>query len=139
MNLLILLHFLPLSILSADVVVVVDGSMIVDGPIISSSAVTMPSFGDGEGGGANKKKKKKNNNNNNNIIPAVFLFGDSLSDTGNGWFVEHRDAFVPPYGETFPGYPDGRFSDGRATVPDFLGITHKLLLDTDHEGMNASI
>ena len=107
-NLLILLLLPPPSILSAESVIVVDGSTIADARIISSSAITMPSFG---GGGTN-----------NNNIPAVFVFGDSQSDTGNGWFVNHRTAFIPPFGKTFPGYPDGRFSDGRTFVSDFLGI-----------------
>ena len=113
-NLLILLLLPPPSILSAESVIVGDGSTIADARIISSSAVTMPSFGGG--GGAN------NNNNNNNNIPAVFVFGDSQSDTGNGWFVNRLTAFIPPFGKTFPGYPDGRFSDGRTFVSDFLGI-----------------
>ena len=54
-------------------------------------------------------------------IPALFLFGDSLCDTGNGPFVNHPRATSLPFGMTFPGYPIGRFSDGRDIVPDFLG------------------
>jgi hypothetical protein len=61
------------------------------------------------------------NNIGSTIFPAIFLFGDSLSDTGNGPFVNHTTASKLPYGETFPGYADGRFSDGRTIVGDFLG------------------
>ena len=56
-------------------------------------------------------------------IGALFLFGDSLCDTGNGPFVNHRRATSLPFGMTFPGYAIGRFSDGRDIVPDFLGTT----------------
>ena len=55
------------------------------------------------------------------IPPALFLFGDSLCDTGNGPFVNHSQAMSLPFGMTFPGYAIGRFSDGRDVVPDFLG------------------
>ncbi|MCO5560591.1 hypothetical protein L7F22_014206 [Adiantum nelumboides] len=54
--------------------------------------------------------------------PAIFVFGDSLSDTGNG-VLSANPFFLrtaqPPYGETVPGNPDKRFSDGRLLV-DFL-------------------
>ena len=55
------------------------------------------------------------------VPPALFLFGDSLCDTGNGPFVNHPRALSLPFGMTFPGYAIGRFSDGRDIVPDFLG------------------
>ncbi|KAL6552671.1 hypothetical protein OROHE_008035 [Orobanche hederae] len=35
----------------------------------------------------------------------LFVFGDSYVDTGNTGAIE-------PYGITYPGYPDGRWSDG---------------------------
>ncbi|MCO5583631.1 hypothetical protein L7F22_037544 [Adiantum nelumboides] len=54
--------------------------------------------------------------------PAIFVFGDSLSDTGNG-VLSANPIFLRtaqrPYGETVPGNPDKRFSDGRLLV-DFL-------------------
>lgn len=53
---------------------------------------------------------------------AVFVFGDSLSDTGNGVLkgnILSTRASQIPYGKTFPGRPTGRFSDGRLLV-DFL-------------------
>jgi hypothetical protein len=61
-------------------------------------------------------------------FPALFIFGDSLSDSGN--CVRYRNRFQSflicdrtlhlPYGCTFPsgGFP--RFSDGRLII-DFLG------------------
>ncbi|MCO5614208.1 hypothetical protein L7F22_068488 [Adiantum nelumboides] len=54
--------------------------------------------------------------------PAVFVFGDSLSDTGNG-VLSGNPIFLRtsqrPYGETVPGSPARRFSDGLLLV-DFL-------------------
>ncbi|CAN1139804.1 GDSL esterase/lipase At5g03610 [Linum perenne] len=53
----------------------------------------------------------------------LFVFGDSYLDTGN--FQPNNGSWLPPYGVTFPGIPDGRFSDGRVLtdyIADFLGI-----------------
>ncbi|KAK1268722.1 GDSL esterase/lipase [Acorus gramineus] len=56
-------------------------------------------------------------------FPAIFNFGDSLSDTGNlirinaSSVIGHIDRF--PYGETYFKYPTGRFSDGRVII-DFV-------------------
>ncbi|MCO5547772.1 hypothetical protein L7F22_001224 [Adiantum nelumboides] len=56
--------------------------------------------------------------------PALFVFGNSLSDTGNG-NLTGNPAFTRtaerPYGETVPGFPFARFSDGLLLV-DFLAI-----------------
>ncbi|MCO5586405.1 hypothetical protein L7F22_040345 [Adiantum nelumboides] len=55
-------------------------------------------------------------------FPALFVFGNSLSDTGNGVLSGNAlftRASQSPYGQTFPGRPTGRFSDGRLLV-DFL-------------------
>lgn len=52
-------------------------------------------------------------------FPAVFNFGDSNSDTGG--LASSLIAPTPPYGETFFGMPEGRFSDGRLII-DFLGM-----------------
>nr|CAB3456555.1 unnamed protein product [Digitaria exilis] len=53
--------------------------------------------------------------------PAVWVFGDSYADTGNlgdlGRELTH--AWYDPYGDTFPGRPTGRFSDGRV-LTDFI-------------------
>lgn len=53
-------------------------------------------------------------------FPAVFNLGDSNSDTG-GLAASSLVASTPPYGETFFGMPEGRFSDGRLII-DFLGM-----------------
>ena len=55
-------------------------------------------------------------------VPAVFVFGDSIVDTGNN---NHINTLIkcnfPPYGKDFQGgKPTGRFSNG--SVPsDFIG------------------
>ncbi|XP_011657693.1 GDSL esterase/lipase At5g03610 [Cucumis sativus] len=48
----------------------------------------------------------------------LFVFGDSYVDTGN-INVNTSSARNFPYGITFPGFPSGRFSDGRV-LTDFL-------------------
>ncbi|KAK8706564.1 hypothetical protein V6N13_050125 [Hibiscus sabdariffa] len=53
---------------------------------------------------------------------ALFVFGDSLLDPGNNNYITTIFDFKAnfwPYGETFFGYPTGRFSDGRL-IPDFI-------------------
>ena len=59
-------------------------------------------------------------------VPAIFVFGDSLSDTGNcprynnpidRVIICDRTRYLP-YGKTFPN--TFRFSDGRLII-DFLG------------------
>lgn len=54
--------------------------------------------------------------------PPLWVFGDSYADTGNlgdlGRELTH--AWYDPYGDTFPGRPTGRFSDGRV-LTDFIG------------------
>lgn len=49
----------------------------------------------------------------------LFVFGDSYADTGN---INRllANSWKSPYGETFPGKPTGRFSDGRV-LTDFIG------------------
>ena len=54
---------------------------------------------------------------------AMFVFGDSLEDTGNGLFCSKPRAFELPFGITFPGHGDGRFCDGRILICDYLGTT----------------
>lgn len=58
----------------------------------------------------------------NKSIPAVFVFGDSIVDTGNNNGLKTiAKVNYPPYGKDFMGgIPTGRFSNGK--VPsDFLG------------------
>ncbi|KAJ8621471.1 hypothetical protein MRB53_030000 [Persea americana] len=52
---------------------------------------------------------------------AIFVFGDSLSDTGNviAAFPFFADAENSPYGSTFFHAPSGRYSDGRLII-DFM-------------------
>ncbi|KAG2311360.1 hypothetical protein Bca52824_022917 [Brassica carinata] len=48
----------------------------------------------------------------------LFVFGDSYADTGN-IKKPHAASWKVPYGNTFPGKPSGRFSDGRVST-DYL-------------------
>ncbi|CAN1326552.1 GDSL esterase/lipase At3g14820 [Linum perenne] len=54
-------------------------------------------------------------------VPAVFVLGDSLLDTGNNnYILTIVKSNIPPYGRDFPGHiPTGRPSNGRA-FPDFI-------------------
>lgn len=54
--------------------------------------------------------------------PALFVFGDSLSDPGNNNFIRTLSkADSPPNGIDFPGgFATGRYCNGRTTV-DILG------------------
>jgi len=59
--------------------------------------------------------------------PAIFNFGDSISDTGSVHFLfpYNEAAEAPPYGETHFGKPTARYSDGRLSIDFFaqaLGI-----------------
>lgn len=58
----------------------------------------------------------------NDKVPALFIFGDSLSDDGNNNYLSSlaRSNF-PPYGIDFPFGPTGRFCNGR-TVVDYIGL-----------------
>ncbi|KAA8541591.1 hypothetical protein F0562_022743 [Nyssa sinensis] len=61
----------------------------------------------------------------NSIKPAaLFVFGDSLFDSGNNQFVDGSRPSPTnywPYGETFFEHPTGRVCDGRI-VPDFIAL-----------------
>ncbi|KAL4275999.1 hypothetical protein AHAS_Ahas20G0163300 [Arachis hypogaea] len=72
----------------------------------------------------------KNLGKKNEIIPAIFVFGDSIVDTGNNNFIKTiAKCNFPPYGRDFAagGYkPNGRFSNG--LVPsDFIGTNFNYL------------
>ncbi|KAL8110771.1 hypothetical protein AgCh_026495 [Apium graveolens] len=55
-------------------------------------------------------------------VPAMFVFGDSIVDTGNNNFINSiAKANYYPYGcDSFSGFPTGRFCNGK-TVVDFMG------------------
>ena len=53
-------------------------------------------------------------------VPCYFIFGDSLSDSGNNnLLVTKAKANFKPYGIDFPLGPTGRFTNGR-TIVDFI-------------------
>lgn len=53
----------------------------------------------------------------------LFVFGDSYVDTGNS---VNSASYKPPSGDTFPGKPAGRFSDG-CVLTDYIGNTLLIL------------
>lgn len=56
------------------------------------------------------------------LVPALYVFGDSLFDGGNNnWLPTLAKANYPPYGQNFPkGQSTGRFTNGKLVV-DFIG------------------
>ncbi|CAN6446748.1 unnamed protein product [Victoria cruziana] len=55
------------------------------------------------------------------LVPALFIFGDSLIDAGNNNYIPSvARANYPPYGIDF-GYPTGRFTNG-LTVVDYAAM-----------------
>ena len=59
-------------------------------------------------------------------VPCYFIFGDSLSDSGNNnKLVTLGRANFPPNGIDFPNGPTGRFCNGR-TIVDVLGLSSPL-------------
>lgn len=57
------------------------------------------------------------------LAPALYVFGDSLLDSGNNDFLPTlAKANYFPYGADFPKGSTGRFTNGR-TVADFIGIS----------------
>lgn len=64
-----------------------------------------------------------------NIIPAVFVFGDSIVDTGNNnYLVTLAKGNIPQNGKNFMGgKATGRFSDGK--IPsDIIGMFFIILI-----------
>ncbi|GAU12256.1 hypothetical protein TSUD_02230 [Trifolium subterraneum] len=64
-------------------------------------------------------------------IPAVFVFGDSIMDTGNNnHMITPSQCNYPPYGKDFQGgIPTGRFSNGKVPsdfIVEELGIKEYL-------------
>lgn len=71
-------------------------------------------------------------------FPAIYSFGDSLTDVGNGIAVfpdQFAHSELDPYGVSFPLHAADRFSDGHLLV-DFFGesshdgVHHFLLADS---------
>ncbi|XP_074292784.1 GDSL esterase/lipase At1g29670-like [Silene latifolia] len=63
-------------------------------------------------------------------VPCLFIFGDSLSDSGNNnHLASIAKANYLPYGIDFPLGPTGRFTNGRTTI-DIIG---------DHLGLDSYI
>lgn len=70
-------------------------------------------------------------------IPALFVFGDSLVDSGNNNFLKAlAKANYSPYGSTFFGKPTGRFTDGR-TAADFIAQLNGLPYPPPYLGLLA--
>lgn len=60
------------------------------------------------------------------LVPAMFVFGDSLIDNGNNNDLpSFAKANYYPYGIDFAGGPTGRFSNGY-TIVDEIGKTIKI-------------
>ncbi|XP_078170532.1 GDSL esterase/lipase At1g28580-like [Carex rostrata] len=57
----------------------------------------------------------------------IFIFGDSMTDTGNGCPMQGGSCQPPPYGETYFHKPNGRWCDGRLIV-DFIAEAYGLQL-----------
>jgi hypothetical protein len=54
-------------------------------------------------------------------VPCIFIFGDSLSDSGNNNNLPTTaKPNYKPYGIDFPKGPTGRFTNGRTTI-DIIG------------------
>ena len=61
--------------------------------------------------------------NSSEYIPAIYVFGDSLLDSGNNNHIRTKSkANFPPYGIDFDDKPTGRFTNGK-TVVDYIGET----------------
>ena len=76
---------------------------------------TFPGFGPGISGGGTGAAAGATG------VPAMFVFGDSLTDNGNNNDLQSlAKANYPPYGIDFAGGPSGRFTNGLTTV-DVIG------------------
>lgn len=63
------------------------------------------------------------------LVPAMFIFGDSLIDNGNNNNLpSFAKANYFPYGIDFDGGPTGRFSNGYTMVDEIGNWTHVYLL-----------
>ncbi|CAN6214000.1 unnamed protein product [Urochloa humidicola] len=92
--------------------------LVVLAPAEAEAARSRPRSGDG---GAAAAAAPTTSTSGGGCPAALWVFGDSYADTGNlgdlGRELTH--AWYDPYGDTFPGRPTGRFSDGRV-LTDFI-------------------
>ncbi|KAL2896018.1 hypothetical protein RDABS01_037802, partial [Bienertia sinuspersici] len=62
------------------------------------------------------------------LIPALYVFGDSLFDGGNNnWLPTLAKVNYPPYGQNFPRGPTGRFSNGKLLndfIAEYVGLPY---------------
>ncbi|XP_019433739.1 PREDICTED: GDSL esterase/lipase At5g03610-like [Lupinus angustifolius] len=79
-----------------------------------------------------KKSYAVYNSDNNSV--KLFVFGDSYVDTGN---YLNSISYKLPYGITFPGYPAGRFGNGRI-LTDYLASFLKIETPTPYALKNSS-
>lgn len=64
------------------------------------------------------------------MVPAIFIFGDSLIDNGNNNdLTSFAKANYYPYGIDFNGGPTGRFSNGY-TMVDEIGLSFSSRIST---------
>ncbi|XP_031500287.2 GDSL esterase/lipase At3g09930-like [Nymphaea colorata] len=69
----------------------------------------------------------------------LFVFGDSFADTGNKQNPdEPYYSLRKPYGETYPLYPTGRWSDGKV-MTDFVATYMDLISPVPYTKRNDSI
>ncbi|XP_050211671.1 GDSL esterase/lipase At2g31540-like [Mercurialis annua] len=73
-------------------------------------------------------------------FPAIFIFGDSIFDTGNNNYVETIiKANYRPYGQDINnGVPTGRFSNGKL-IPDMLASLLKIKNDSVPPYLNPNL
>ncbi|KAF9624470.1 hypothetical protein IFM89_011478 [Coptis chinensis] len=72
------------------------------------------------------------------LAPALYIFGDSLSDTGNNNFLRtEAKANYRPYGIDFPSGVTGRFANGK-TFTDFIAQLLGLPLPPAYLGLSAN-
>ncbi|GMI66208.1 GDSL-motif lipase 7 [Hibiscus trionum] len=73
------------------------------------------------------------------LVPALYVFGDSLFDSGNNNLLPTiAKANFPPYGQNFVQRFTGRFTNGR-TLPDFIAEFVELPYPPPYLGVHESI
>ncbi|CAL4893636.1 unnamed protein product [Urochloa decumbens] len=93
---------------------------------------TFPGFGPGSGGGGAGAAAGTTG------VPAMFVFGDSLTDNGNNNDLQSlAKANYPPYGIDFAGGPTGRFSNGYTMVDEIAQLLGLPLLPSHPSASSA--